>query len=159
RRELHLLGAPGAGGDLGGGLGGALHRLPGQVLGVGVAGRVAALHPDPEPHGDPARRGLEDPFVEREARPGPVLEEEVGVCAAPGEGDREEAPAEGWVDGTVSPRREGGPVGLAERHGPWTLRPKPPPRRENVTARPGPSNPDFMDLVLTPMLWLHVLGN
>jgi len=28
-----------------------------------------------------------------------------------------------------------------------------------VTARPGPTNPNFMDFALTPLLWLHVLGN
>jgi protoporphyrinogen IX oxidase len=28
-----------------------------------------------------------------------------------------------------------------------------------VTARPGPTNPNFMDIALTPLLWLHVLGN
>ncbi len=91
-----------AGGDGGGRLGRTLHRLPGQVFGIGVAGGVAALHPDPDADGHPPRRRLEDALFEAEAAARPVLEEEVGVVAAAGERDAEQALAGGCVDGGVA---------------------------------------------------------
>ena len=68
--------------DLRGGLGRALHRVPVELLDVGVAGRVALLDAHAEPHRDAARGALEDPLVEDEAAGRAVLEEEVRVVAA-----------------------------------------------------------------------------
>ena len=68
--------------DLRRGLRRALHRVPVELLDVGVAGRVALLDAHPEPHRDAARGALEDALVEDEAAGRAVLEEEVGVVAA-----------------------------------------------------------------------------
>ena len=68
RRELDATAAAPAARDLRRGLGRALHRVPGEVLDVGVAGRVAPLHAHAEPHRDAARRAARDAFVEARGR-------------------------------------------------------------------------------------------
>ena len=78
----HGRGRPAAARDLRRRLGGALHRVPVELLDVRVARRVPLLHADAEAHRHAARRALQDPLVEDEAAGRPILEEEVGVVPA-----------------------------------------------------------------------------
>src|SRR5690606_5272715 len=100
-------------GDLRGGLGRTLHRLPAEILGVGVAGRVTTLHPDAQADGDAPRGALEDALVEDQTARGSVLEGKVGVVAPFGERDGEEPRTDGGVDARRPRWRERGAVARA----------------------------------------------
>jgi hypothetical protein len=82
RVDRDRLGAAAARGDLTGDPRGVGHALPGQLLGVGVAGGVALVDPDAEPEGDPAADALDLLFFERVARGDAELEVQVGGVAA-----------------------------------------------------------------------------
>jgi hypothetical protein len=108
RLELDDRAASARGGNAGRGLGGPAHGFPAEILHVGEAGRVAALHPHAETHGRAARGRLEDPVVEHQAARAAVLEEEIGVVAALREAEGEQALAGGRVDRRFASRGEGG---------------------------------------------------
>jgi hypothetical protein len=75
------------------------HGVPVELFHVGVPGGVALLDAHAEPHRHASRGALQDSVVEDEAARGAVLEEEVGVVAAAGQGDRQELLGDGGVDG------------------------------------------------------------
>jgi hypothetical protein len=94
-----------------------LHRFPAQVLDVGIARGVAALHANPEPHRNAARSALQDPLVEDEPAAGAVLEEKVCVVAASSKRDGQESFANRGINARRASRGEGGSVARARRHG------------------------------------------
>src|SRR5690606_554258 len=104
------------GGDARCGFGGAAHRLPREVLDVGIAGGVPTLDADAETERDAPRGAPGDALLEAQAAAGPVFEEQICVVATPGERDADQLAADLRVDPGGPSGRERSGVGTARSH-------------------------------------------
>ena len=82
-RRRDRSGGSSTGGDLRRGLGGAFHRVPIELLDVGVAGRVPFLDPDAEAQVEPRGRRFSGCLRRASARRQAVFEKEIRVVAPP----------------------------------------------------------------------------